>query len=333
MISYLKKHKFNTIAFESAPFLSTYVFNNGAYAEFTKQKMRLDYMLLPLQTSQSAFKQLTDRIEHKELHIFGIDSQSGIYDIAAAQAILKRHTSNVLLNVDWDKLSDYHFRHFIMYSAENVIRLNEAEQIEMMGMINEISNYAQYYIETKGATNDIKAIMQWIRNINTEFSYVKHNSMTTSDLTALVFRNRDSQMAENILWYCFNFPKSKFVVYCANFHGAKDVSQTHYPTDSLLYYTHQSMGETLFDKLGNKMYSLAFTSLNKEQMEPGKLEVEISKATNNSPYAYIDFEPLRFAKGYYNQNFECSAILKKNGNWLYIFDGIYYMEECKTSQD
>ena len=78
------------------------------------------------------------------------------------------------------------------------------------------------------------------------------------------------------------------------------------------------------------MYSLAFTTLNyidHEDVPAGLLEKAIAKETNNAPYAFIDFEPLRFADGFRDKEFEAAMIKKKSGKWLYIFDGIYYIRD------
>jgi len=58
---------------------------------------------------------------------------------------------------------------------------------------------------------------------------------------AFALRSRDMQMAENIDWIIKNFPEEKFIVWTANLHGAKDVSQTRYPVDSLFYFTFQHL--------------------------------------------------------------------------------------------
>ena len=78
--------------------------------------------------------------------------------------------------------------------------------------------------------------------------------------------------------------------------------------------------------LRHKIYSLAFASLPNET-DRGNFEVEIAKATGNAPYAFIDFETLRFADGYRDQAFESNVIVKKQGKWLYIFDGLYYIRD------
>ncbi|GHV23917.1 hypothetical protein FACS1894174_10120 [Bacteroidia bacterium] len=201
------------------------------------------------------------------------------------------------------------------------------EQYDLMRMIDSISNYTRYLISLNGATIELKLILQWIRNLNTAFSYVDYSGIWEVSKTVFPYRNRDSQMAENINWIIENFPEEKFTVWCANFHGAKDISQTRYPTDSLLYFAFQSMGETVCSLHGDKIYSLAFTSLDPSPEKRGNLETEISETTGNAPYAFINFEPLRFADGYRDKEFESNVIMKKRGKWLYIFDGLYYIRD------
>ncbi|MDR0743605.1 MAG: hypothetical protein LBF05_04520 [Tannerella sp.] len=86
------------------------------------------------------------------------------------------------------------------------------------------------------------------------------------------------------------------------------------------------MGESVYAECGDKMYSLAFTSLEYGERR-GTLEREIANITENAPFAFIDFEPLRFAYGYCDQEFESNVIIKKREKWLHIFDGIYYIRD------
>lgn len=84
-----------------------------------------------------------------------------------------------------------------------------------------------------------------------------------------------------------------------------------------MYYHYRLLGENLCDHLGDEVYSIAFTSLNQSienYCPPGKLETEISNLTDNSPYAFIDFETLRFQSGYRDTSFETSVIRKKKIN-------------------
>lgn len=234
--------------------------------------------------------------------------------------------------IDWYQLEILLSRFVSFRGNSNKYKpLSTEELFEMMRIIDQISNQTQYLIFRKGKIIDLQAILQWIRNMNTYFSYNKFYTDGITETQSLIFRNRDLQMTENIIWITENFPKEKFSVWCANFHGAKDISQTQYPADSLLYFVFQSMGEGVADKLENKVYSLAITSLNddsgKKEKEKGILEQNIALSTNNAPFAYIDFEPLRFAKGFLDKEFNCNVIMKKNGKWLYIYDGLYYVRD------
>lgn len=132
-------------------------------------------------------------------------------------------------------------------------------------------------------------------------------------------------MAENVLWYAKNFPDEKFLMWFANYHGTKDISQTLFKSDSLFYFDFQSMGEALYNELGPKLYSLATIHCPAPMGDSvkGKFEVELMRTTPKGEAAFVDFEPLRYAEGYRDQSFECEAIMRKDGRWLHIFDGVY----------
>lgn len=329
MINYLRQKGFNHLALEVTPFLTTYVFSQPVYREATKDWKFEDFGF-PRWLRQPTFKRLIREINNREIKLWGIDMHLDPHDIIAARCILEKYTEKEYtpLSINWDELNDLYYRRLFFYGEHP----SPEEQYKLMRMIDSISNYTYYLISKRGEITDLQAILQWIRNINTNFSYTKYIQSEDSDKIPLIFRNRDLQMAENVLWLTKHFPNEKFTLWCANFHGAKDVSQTTYPTDSLHYFIFQSMGESISNTLGDKCYSLAFTSLNNGK-EAGRLESEISKATDNSPFAFIDFESLRFQDGYRDKEFESSPILKKIGKWLYIFDGIYYIRDQKLFQE
>ena len=332
MISYLSTKGIKAVAFEGYPFLSCYIFSNKEYSSFTKEWQ-------PESGTKSTWAQeMFHEIRYfldNNIKVIGIDVYAGFYDIDAAQIILNKYQKEDPFQMDWKKLKDYYYRKFIYPVYVNQIStISVSEQVELMQMINSISNYTHYLIHKKGKTTDFGALLQWIRNINANFSFIKlfednidiyHNI----PITTLPFRNRDSQIADNILWQTEYFPKEKFTVWIANYHGVKDISQTINPTDSLLYYIHQCAAEGVYNKLGDKVYSLAFTSLNcigNDNFETGALESAIAKQTGDAPFAFIDFESLRFADGYRDKEFEAAMIKKKRGKWLYMFDGIYYIK-------
>ena len=215
----------------------------------------------------------------------------------------------------------------------------------MMCMIDQLSNYTNYQITLHGTKIELEAVLQWIRNVNTNFSCFEYEAHATIDekgnldmkIYSMSSRMRDAQMAENLLWIVAHFPEEKIVVDLANFHGAKDISQTCYTQDSLFYFMHPCMAEMVHHELGNKMYSLAFapraktwnTVIYNDLSIMGLLEVAISEKWGDAPYAFLDFEPLRYKDGFRNKTFDAAMRGKKQGKWQFIFDGIYYIRDEK----
>ena len=335
MINYLQNRGFRSVACEGLSFITSYVFSNPKYADLTK-----DWTISPfvwwgskdLLSDSQLFQSFLETMKERKIRIWGIDYYPTNYDMIAVKKILDEYSNNTLW-IYWLRLVELYFQKY----AGLPERLSVTEQYDLMRMIDRISNYTQYMMHSKGASMELEAIMQWIRNLNMAFSHVE--SLDTvenlianlSPVVTLGIRNRDVQMAENINWILKNFPDEKLIVWTANFHGAKDISQTRYPADSLLYFNIQCMGEFLHASLGDKMYSLAFTSYSKGS-EAGMLEKEIAHAIDDAPFGFIDFEPLRFADGYRDKEFGSSVIGKKSGKWLYIFDGLYYIRDQKREE-
>jgi len=341
MINYLQSKGFNSVAFEGSTFITSYVFFNPKYAGLTENwdsKMILSFS--SIMPDDKAYHSFVEAIREHKIRFWGIDCYSGYYDIDAVKAILDEYSNLGFLPISWNKLKELYHRKFIpnlSYLHKNQTKLSITEQYELMRMIDTISNYTQYIMFSKGTTMDLKVIMQWIRNLNTSFSHIE--SLDTREAMigneakwVLEARNRDIQMAENIDWIVKNVPEEKIIVWCANFHGAKDISQSRYPTDSLLYFAYQTLGEFVTAAHGDKVYSLAFTSL-RNQNDRGKLEMEIANTTDNAPFAFVDFVPLRFSDGYRDKAFENNVIMKKQGKWLYMFDGLYYIRDQKKGEE
>jgi erythromycin esterase len=331
MIDYLRDKGFNSIIFEGTPLLTSYIFSNPQYAELTKE-WDLRIMSSGPVRNDKRFQPFLTALQERKIKLWGKDLYTmTIYDIDAVKTILNKYNDYEILVMDWDKLREFYLRKFVNVDPEypDYNKHSVDEQYELMRMIDTLSNYVQYIMFSKETTMELKVIMQWIRDLNTAFSFVEEELKIANvgqTALSLSLRNRDYQMAENVAWIVENFPEEKFIVWTANFHGAKDISQTRYPADSLFYFTFQSMGETLANKYKEKMYSLAFVS-NRSEDEIGELEKEIINTTGNAPYAFIDYESLRFADGYRDKEFESSVIIKKQGKWQYIFDGLYYIRD------
>lgn len=331
MVLYLAKKGGYSVAFEGYPFLTCYLLSNKEYSSLTKD-WGIDAG--PYKWTSLMYSGMRGYL-NQNINVFGIDVYAGFYDIKAVYLMLDKYFKEYPVQIEWEKLERYYYLKFIAEPTKNSVpSLSISAQLELVDMINIISNYTLYIIDKEGKSIDLEAILQWVRIVNTNFSCNKiyETNIDISNnptITTLPFRNRDSQMAENIIWLTDHFPKDRFTVWLANYHGVKDISQTIYPADSLMYSIHQCAAEGVYNKLRNKLYSLAFTSLNYKGkvVDPGAFELAIAKKTGDSPYAFVDFESLRFVDGFRDKEFEAAMIKKKKGRWLYMFDGVYYIRD------
>ena len=149
---------------------------------------------------------------------------------------------------------------------------------------------------------------------------------------------RDRQMAENVIWYLNHFPERKVIIWTANFHGAKQISQINYgkEPDPDLYNKYVLCGEHLEKAFPGQVYSLAFTSGGGSEgyfytndstaIVPDSTSMEFQLSQLGMEYGFCD---LSQKKDWADQVFN-SIILGydcKPGKWAKAFDGIFYMKE------
>ena len=170
-------------------------------------------------------------------------------------------------------------------------------------------------------------------------------SLTCDSCIDCVNMIRDRQMADNVAWYLNHHPEKKVIIWAANFHGAKAISQIKYgkEPDPELYEKYTLLGEHLANMFPNQVYSIAFTSgcgevgyVNQDEsypIEPDSTSVEFALLHRDIKYGYLDFgshpefEDVPFHSillGYHN----------KIGKWAKSFDAIFYIrEQHRATQD
>lgn len=330
MVKYLMKKGINTMVSEGAPFLPTYVMNNPEYKEITKKWDWNESYLWSIWESTPHCQEVLEMVKQQKLKFWGMDCYLGCYDVPAVQAILNKYKAEEPLQMNWKRLSSLLLKS-LLQDVYDRFEIPESEYSDLMKMIDAIANHTHYLISIHGETMDLSALLQWIRNVNAGFGMiaVKIDSIPFERRLTVANRIRDFQMAENTKWWVDHFPNEKFMLWAANFHGAKDISQTVY-NNSLDYYKYQTMGEHLTYYLKDKVYSLAMTSHLSDTLAlktpyyEDTLEQELFNKAGNTPYCFINFEPLRFHSGFRDKKFMTTVIKKKNGNWMSIFDGVYY---------
>ena len=149
---------------------------------------------------------------------------------------------------------------------------------------------------------------------------------------------RDRQMAENVIWYLNHFPERKVIIWTANFHGAKQISQINYgkEPDPDLYNKYVLLGEHLEKAFPGQVYSLAFTSGGGSEgyfyandstaIVPDSTSMEFQLWQRGMEYGFCDMcQKKAWADQVFNSiilGYDCKA-----GQWAKAFDGIFYIKE------
>lgn len=155
---------------------------------------------------------------------------------------------------------------------------------------------------------------------------------------------RDMQMAKNLIWYKSRNLNSKIVVWMANFHGAKKISEIKFAGDDINRYSKfKVFGEHITEYYGDKVFSLAITSskgkskmpfnipsIQKIDIKAPKNSLEGELESKNIQYGYIDFNKIQNGKFSLIDNKFNSIMLgyqNQYGNWTKVFDGLLYLRE------
>lgn len=149
---------------------------------------------------------------------------------------------------------------------------------------------------------------------------------------------RDRQMAENVEWYLNRYPDRKVIIWTANFHGAKQISQIKYgkEPDPDLYNKYVLCGEHLEKAFPGQVYSLAFTSGGGSEgyfytndstaIVPDSTSMEFQLRQLGMEYGFCDLSRKKdWADMVFNSiilGYDC-----KPGQWAKAFNGIFYMKE------
>lgn len=330
---------FRTLVFEMAPMLSGYAFGRLPSGDGITLEELLGYG--PWIMDRESIAPILEMLESGYFRFFGMDCDIVFSDFLVAKKILDAYPPTDDMTVPWFRL--HRLWGALQAHSHDPESITDEEQLEYVSILNQLRNRVDYLRDRYGETVELSAVKQWLRNMDRHFfdfsSRLKYR-VFGGLLGAMRVQIRDKAMAENVLWYRKHFPDEKLIVWCANLHAAKDESQIEYTQQELAdncagYYTNV-LGENLAHELGGEIYSIAITSLNRSDgRQPGELERQIARLTHDAPYAFIDFEPLRWLDGYRTAVFDFPEIgCRKEGRWLNVFDGVYYIRdiECMRFQ-
>jgi len=174
------------------------------------------------------------------------------------------------------------------------------------------------------------------------------------DRPVVIQNPRDVQMAKNLLFLARKYPTKKIIAWGASYHFAKNLQSVHKTplTDSLLnklivtngedndtlsvdYAEAIPMGKILYDSLGEKMYSLSFSSFDGEfgmlgerptsleYVKPPNESLEHALKSQNIPIAWYDFKNISDTNKFYLSALGNIPLL---GKWHEPFDGHFFIQ-------
>jgi erythromycin esterase len=175
----------------------------------------------------------------------------------------------------------------------------------------------------------------WNQELKNLKAFVQ-NSWLSGDLFNGYSSNiRDEQMGNNLLWLLNNqFADKKIIVWAHNFHISKNINQTEANKRKEI----MTMGGEVNKVLKDEVYILGFDSYKGTAGPIGTKPYKIGKSSTNSlehyiyqknyDFAFINFKNLKDTTINRNTNFKMKAYFHReiNGEWLNVFDGIFYIE-------
>ena len=209
------------------------------------------------QTKEAA--ELADAMDKNKIDFYGMDVQPSYCSYFQIAYLSNLFYSDSIMK-QW--LFDYNW--------EKLLEIDNKLHQYNDSLINE-SDYPYYdssllAMRNKLSDNDVSfnkdAVLLLIDNMLSFSHQAKCGFSITCD--SCIDRGimiRDRQMADNVAWYINHHPEKKIIIWAANFHGAKAISQIKYgkEPDPELYEKYTLLGEHLANMFPNQVYSVAFT--------------------------------------------------------------------------
>ena len=280
--------------------------------------------------------ELVDAMDKHQIDFYGMDvnpSYCNNFEIAYLSNLFYSDSTmkQNLFDYNWNKLLDID-REMHQYNDPVIQDLDyQYYDSSLLAMKNKLNN------ENVSFNKDAVSLL--IDNMLSFSNLAKCGfSLTCDSCIDCGIMIRDKQMAENVAWYINRHPEKKIIIWAANFHGAKAISQIKYgkEPDPELYEKYTLLGEHLANMFPNQVYSVAFTSgggdvgwFNQDEsdpIQPDSTSVEFALLQRGINYGYLDFgshpefEDVPFHSillGYHN----------KIGKWAKSFDAIFYIRE------
>ncbi len=274
---------------------------------------------------------LIEAVNSGRVPVFGMDPTVDPYTALSLQYFMTAVDPEFASGIDWERLNDINYSLYLRHLPE----MDPEDEAFLIDLLPRVKNHCNKLLaQGNGDKKSLKLMLLGLDNFVNAFAdfkipRVKPEVEIPEDYEMLIVGNnlRDFQMAANLEWYLQQNPDHKVVVWCANFHGARDLSQCEFPRDPSSYIRTRILGEHLARKYGDELYSIAF-------VDPGPAKGELcmeNYLAEKMDYGFIDFTPLRYSEEFFGKPFYANALRRKQALWMNMFDGIYFLSEQKRS--
>lgn len=330
---------FNIIAFESG-FYDTFIagimiknsqgpgdiyFNSSLYAIWTNT-VEFDRMK----------EILTGKIRSSKVKLYGIDCQP----MALAHNTYLKYLEKGLIETGFslDSSSEDLLKKYLWGTGESKEKYfaNTSDSVEVFQLLDELLSES-----IKFTSNENGFWPQTIINFQTNLN-IQIGTLQSWPIYA-IDNLRDAQMAHNLLWIIKNKkPGDKVIVWSASMHNARNIGSIQETDDSTFYQNYIPMGQIVYDSIGPRMYSLAFSSSGGQFQTPFMMQepVEITSKKENSiesflsgmqiQYGIVNFRTTPMDKIFWSEMYSNPHGHKNvKAVWPLVHDGIFYIDKIE----
>ncbi len=340
LIKYLNSNLgFNTLVFE-ASFYDTYM--AGAFIKSMQNKdIILKSAIPPMWYNTKEFEEirniLKEEVTSDSLKLYGIDCQTRSL---ARNTLFNYLGKKLIKNGNQIDSSSLILLNKYIWSTPNKNGSYFDNNADSVNVFKYLDNLIE---ESKNIKS--KPVGFWTQSLINLRTNLLINIIKFNDDGPIYYRNniRDKIMAENILWIIGNRNKGdKIIVWSASMHNARNIRLIEEVSDTSFYNNYIPMGQIVYNNIGNKMYSIAFTSSTGLYQVPYMMNepVAITSKQVNSIESYFQNNSIEYGfvnlrgtetNGFFWENIYSNPHGHKNVKavWPKIHDGIFYIDSIQ----
>lgn len=313
---------FTTVGLEGGDFLG-FQYLNGTLPQDTLTKTSFTEAWFALWSHSEQVQDLLDFFEEPHVEPFGFESQITNFTLKFIPYLKSQVKDS---SFDWNYMDSIAKRACYIDTSTNMQDIISLQN-QLMDVQQKLTDSDEAEILSLSIANFNSFLEQWQLGF---YDYEAQNKGINI---------RDKRMADNIIWYLDKYPEKKMIVWAANFHIAKDISEVQYgKKDPTLYERYHLMGEHLYEQYGDALFSIAFTSSEGVQgntfskkadelvIHDGTFEMALHK--KNKAIGFVNFSKLKEK----NKTFYSHMLNLKLGRWYNVFDGVFYIRRQEKSR-